>query len=83
MTPTLANGKICYVELPALDIHRSAEFYEKVFGWGLRQRGDGSITFDDATGEVRIRQSESPVYYLYAQRLSPINEDRRETQLEA
>ena len=52
MTPTLANGKICYVELPALDIQRSAEFYEKVFGWRLRQRGDGSIAFDDAAGEV-------------------------------
>jgi predicted enzyme related to lactoylglutathione lyase len=33
MTPTLGNGKICYVEMPASDIQRSAEFYEKVFGW--------------------------------------------------
>jgi uncharacterized protein len=52
MTPTLANGKICYVELPAIDVHRSAEFYENVFGWRTRQRGDGSIAFDDAVGEV-------------------------------
>jgi predicted enzyme related to lactoylglutathione lyase len=52
MTPTLANGKICYVEIPASDVHRSAEFYEKVFGWRIKQRGDGSIAFDDGVGEV-------------------------------
>jgi predicted enzyme related to lactoylglutathione lyase len=50
--PTLSNGKICYIEIPAIDVQRSAEFYEKVFGWGIRQRGDGSIAFDDTTGEV-------------------------------
>src|SRR5438874_12066177 len=52
MTPTLANGKICYLEMPASDIHRSAEFYEKVFGWRIRERGDGSIAFDDGVGQV-------------------------------
>jgi len=50
--PTLANGKICYVELPATDIRRSADFYEQVFGWRIRQRGDGATAFDDTTGEV-------------------------------
>jgi predicted enzyme related to lactoylglutathione lyase len=38
--------------MPAIDIHRSAEFYEKVFGWRIRQRGDGATAFDDATGAV-------------------------------
>ena len=52
MTPTLGNGKICYVEIPANDVERSAEFYEKVFGWRIRKRGDGSIAFDDGVGEV-------------------------------
>jgi len=52
MTPTLGNGKICYVEMPASDIQRSAEFYEKVFGWQTRKRGDGAIAFDDAVGQV-------------------------------
>ena len=47
-----ANGKICYVELPATDVRRSADFYAAVFGWKLRQRGDGHLAFDDATGEV-------------------------------
>ncbi|MDQ6800028.1 MAG: VOC family protein [Acidobacteriota bacterium] len=52
MPPTLTNGKICYIEMPALDIQRSSGFYEKVFGWKIRQRGNGSIAFDDAVGVV-------------------------------
>src|SRR5438132_6855893 len=52
MPPTLANGKICYIEIPAVDIQRSADFYAKVFGWRTRQRGDGHLAFDDATGQV-------------------------------
>jgi predicted enzyme related to lactoylglutathione lyase len=52
MPATLTNGKICYVELPALDIARSSDFYSKVFGWKIRQRSDGSTAFDDATGQV-------------------------------
>ena len=52
MPPTLANGKLCYIEIPAVDIHRSADFYAKVFGWQIRQRRDGRIAFDDTTGEV-------------------------------
>src|SRR5438552_14105761 len=50
--PTLTNGKICYIEMPAADIARSAEFYRKVFGWRIRQRGDGHTAFDDTTGQV-------------------------------
>jgi predicted enzyme related to lactoylglutathione lyase len=52
MPPTLANGKICYIEMPATDIARSAEFYKRVFGWNIRQRGDGHTAFDDTTGQV-------------------------------
>ena len=52
MPPTFANGKICYIEIPATDIQRSAEFYRKVFGWEIRKRGDGSTAFDDAVGQV-------------------------------
>src|SRR5258708_29750574 len=50
--PTFANGKICYIEIPALDVNRSASFYKEVFGWHIRQRGDGSVAFDDGAGEV-------------------------------
>jgi predicted enzyme related to lactoylglutathione lyase len=52
MPPTSTNGKICYIEMPATDVARSAEFYEKVFGWRIRKRGDGATAFDDATGQV-------------------------------
>ena len=52
MAPAPTNGKICYIEIPAVDIRRSAEFYAKVFGWKIRKRGDGSTAFDDATGQV-------------------------------
>jgi uncharacterized protein len=52
MAPTISNGKICYLEIPATDIGRSADFYQRSFGWKLRQRGDGSTAFDDGVGEV-------------------------------
>jgi predicted enzyme related to lactoylglutathione lyase len=52
MPPTLGNGKICYLEIPATDIARSSDFYQKVFGWNARRRGDGSLAFDDGVGEV-------------------------------
>jgi predicted enzyme related to lactoylglutathione lyase len=52
MPPTLGNGKICYIQLPAADIARSVDFYKRVFGWAVRHRGDGSIAFDDGVGEV-------------------------------
>ena len=50
--PTLANGKVCYIEIPALDIDTSSNFYRSVFGWNIRKRGDGSLAFDDGVGEV-------------------------------
>src|ERR1700738_1312962 len=52
MTPTYGNGKICYIEIPATDVPRSAEFYSKVFSWNIRTRGDGSTSFDDGVGQV-------------------------------
>jgi len=52
MLPTLGNGKICYIEIPATDIARSADFYRRALGWTSRRRGDGSLAFDDGVGEV-------------------------------
>ncbi len=53
MPPTLANGKICYIEVPATDVSPlSPTFTVQVFGWHIRQRGDGSTAFDDSVGEV-------------------------------
>jgi len=52
MPPTFGNGKICYIQIPTNDIAKSADFYRCVFGWNVRQRGDGSTAFDDGLGEV-------------------------------
>ena len=48
----MPDGKICYLEIPALDIAVSAAFYAQVFGWKSRLRGDGHRAFDDTTGAV-------------------------------
>jgi predicted enzyme related to lactoylglutathione lyase len=64
------NGKICYVEIPATDVARSAEFYSRTFGWTIRPRGDGSTAFDDTTGNVsgawvKGRPPQSPGLVVY------------------
>ena len=50
--PEPVNGKICYIEIPAVNAARSAEFYSRAFGWTVRRRGDGATAFDDTTGNV-------------------------------
>ena len=50
--PTFGNGKICYVELPSRDIKESSSFYNNVFGWNIRTRDDGTVSFDDGVNEV-------------------------------
>jgi predicted enzyme related to lactoylglutathione lyase len=50
--PTFANGKVCYIEIPAIDIHVSSTFYKTVFDWHIRQRSDGHVAFDDGVSEV-------------------------------
>lgn|SRR5215213_1733883 len=50
--PTLGDGKICYLQLPARDVQESARFYSEALGWTVRRRGDGSAAFDDGVNEV-------------------------------
>jgi hypothetical protein len=52
MPPRNAHGKICYVQIPATDVQRSADFYQQAFGWNIRRRDDGVLAFDDGLGEV-------------------------------
>jgi len=52
MAASRDNGKVCYIEIPAVDLERSASFYSAVFGWKLRKRGDGKTAFDDGPGNV-------------------------------
>ena len=50
MTQTF--GAIYYVEMPARDVDVSAAFFEEVFGWNVRRRGDGATAFDDGVGAI-------------------------------
>jgi predicted enzyme related to lactoylglutathione lyase len=49
---TLRSGKLCYLEIPALDVQEAAAFYERAFGWNIRFRESDRPSFDDTTGEV-------------------------------
>ena len=46
----MPHGKICYLEIPANRAEDSARFYSDLFGWTVRERGDGNLAFDDAGG---------------------------------
>ena len=46
----MTHGKICYLEIPANRAEDSARFYSDIFGWKVRERGDGNLAFDDAGG---------------------------------
>jgi len=48
----LPRPRFCYLEIPAMDPHQSAAFYERVFGWNIRHRDTSRPSFDDATGYV-------------------------------
>ena len=50
--PTIGNGKICYIEIPSIDVQLSATFYKDIFNWNIRERKDGTIAFDDGVNEV-------------------------------
>ncbi len=50
--PLYRTGKICYLEIPATDIARSADFYRQAFGWQIRRDGHGRVAFDDTVGGV-------------------------------
>ncbi len=79
-SPTVSNGKICYLEIPANDVLISASFYKKIFGWHIRERSDGHIAFDDTVNEVsgtwiigRIPSSEAGVLvYIMVDNVSSI-----------
>jgi uncharacterized protein len=44
------HGMICYLEIPANKAEDAAAFYSTIFGWKVRQRGDGNLAFDDSGG---------------------------------
>jgi len=46
----MPHGKICYLEVPANRAQDAAAFYSSIFGWKVRERGDGNLAFDDSGG---------------------------------
>lgn len=52
LQPTLGHGKICYLEIPCINVNVSANFYKDVFGWNIRNHEDGQVAFDDGVGQV-------------------------------
>ena len=48
----LPRPRLCYLEIPALDVHQSASFYEKVFGWDIRGRDTSHPSFAYPTADV-------------------------------
>jgi predicted enzyme related to lactoylglutathione lyase len=50
--PSPTHGKICYLEMPSINPQQSADFFSRVFGWKIREDSDGTIAFDDPTGNV-------------------------------
>jgi len=74
MDVTNANGKVCYIQIPAEDVARAAEFYRTAFGWTIRSRTDGSTAFDDGVevsgafvrGRPAAREAGLLVYVMVA-----------------
>ncbi len=50
--PSSKHGKICYTQIPDVDIQRSASFFRNVCGWNIRTRGEDGVAFVDAVNEA-------------------------------
>ena len=46
------HGGLSYLEIPAVDVRRSAAFYGEVLGWNLREQETDDPRFSDATGHL-------------------------------
>ncbi len=42
--------RFCYLEIPAADPRKSAQFYKDVFGWNIRRGDSERPSFDDPNG---------------------------------
>lgn len=68
--PKKPHGKILYLLLPSTDVEASATFYREVFGWNIRETGDG-IAFDDSVNQVhgrftnQLEAADNPGFILY------------------
>ena len=39
----MPHGKVCCLEIPANKAEDAAELYSRIFGWKVRERGDGNL----------------------------------------
>lgn len=68
--PAAPHGKILYLLIPSTDPEKSAEFYREVFGWSIRETGDG-LAFDDSVNQVhgrftpQLESVDNPGFILY------------------
>jgi uncharacterized protein len=81
--PGLArHGHVSYLEIPALDIARSAAFYEAVFGWRIDRRDTGQASFDDRSGALigrwdtgrAVSREPGLLAYIFVDRIDPVVE---------
>ena len=72
---TWARGRIDYLQLPALDIRRSANFYEAVFGWSV-DANSGSFEAPGMIGQLTTDLAPAarggPVLWISADSLSSV-----------
>lgn len=74
------HGHISYLEIPAVDIEQSADFYESVLGWQIHQGQSGHTSFDDRSGDLigrwvtgRVVSREPGLLpYIYVDRIDDI-----------
>jgi uncharacterized protein len=46
------HGGLSYLEIPATDVRRSANFYENVLGWCVEARDTDDLRFRDQSGHL-------------------------------
>jgi predicted enzyme related to lactoylglutathione lyase len=46
------QGKLSYLQIPAVDVRESGAFYERVFDWKVNGGSDSHFSFEDPTGEL-------------------------------
>jgi predicted enzyme related to lactoylglutathione lyase len=69
------HGQVGYLQLPALDVARSATFYEAVFGWSV---GSDNGSFEapgligQLTTDLKPASSGGPLVWICADELSPL-----------
>ncbi len=62
MSQSQHDGRIDYIEFPAVDVARTKAFYERAFGWKLTDYGPDYTSFEDGriTGGFRGPEADDP-----------------------